>query len=142
MKEDFWLPPEEVDPPKLKPIRLGAAEYDILHTALTELQRWARKSGPDKVREVIGAVELSTATAATEEINEPLPTRPSLLRIYRDYTDHWACRHCKAKGDKWYMVSHHCSGSKVKKMSWFRIKQGQRKAERIRKLEKEHIKLD
>jgi hypothetical protein len=37
-KGDFWLPPMEIDPGKLKPRRLDSDEYDEMHTALASVK--------------------------------------------------------------------------------------------------------
>jgi hypothetical protein len=137
-EEDYWLPPIEVDPPeKLKPRRLTPDEYDEMHTALTALYKWAEKVGPDKVREIIGAIDVAPENQETVLENT---TRPPIYRTLPN-GDTWKCHDCKDRGDKWYMQEHRCSRSKVQKLSWFRIKRGQRKAARIKKLQGENEKI-
>jgi hypothetical protein len=51
----------------------------------------------------------------TEEQQQPSPTRSEIVdmsdRIYRlGSTDNWACKHCKLKGDTWFMREHNCKG--------------------------------
>jgi hypothetical protein len=121
--EDYWLPPEEFDPEKLKPRRLDPNEYDMMHTALTTINNWTEKVGSDKLRQIIGAVNIIMTTGtekssgsqlidfAPEFRVKPVEVPPSL---YRALADHWACYECNDRGDKWYMQFHHCSKSESK----------------------------
>lgn len=107
-EKDCWLPPEPYDPKKFKPRRLEPDEYDIMAMALQTVRKWAEKVGPEKVQELIGAIEIKK-----EEIDptKPKPKPP----IFRSSADRWACEDCNARGDKWYLQDHICSGSKKKK---------------------------
>ena len=55
--KDFWLPPIEIDPEKLKSRRLDQDEYDEMHTALDSIRKTVEKTEPEKLKEIIGAVD-------------------------------------------------------------------------------------
>ena len=56
--KDFWLPPIEIDPEKLKSRRLDQDEYDEMHTALDSIRKTVEKTEPEKLKEIIGAVDV------------------------------------------------------------------------------------
>ena len=111
--QDFWLPPEYVDPAKLKPRRLDPDEYDAMHTALDSIRKQVEQLSPENVGQLVGAINLTPATEASKEV-QLAKTNPSPPPIYRTRPDgdYWACHDCKDRGDKWYMQDHHCSHSK------------------------------
>lgn len=55
----YWLPPDYVDPQKLKPRRLDPNEYEMMHTALVEQHKLAEKIGHEKLKEIVGAITVS-----------------------------------------------------------------------------------
>ena len=139
--QDFWLPPDEyVDPEKLKPKRLTPDEYDEMHTALTSINKMIGSLNPQQINGLIGAVEISVPN---KDLFGPNSGKALTPPIYRTYSggDRWACHDCKDRGDKWYMQDHACSRSKVVKLAWLRVKQGQRKVERIKKLQGENQRI-
>ena len=42
---------------------------------------------------------------------EDYPYDPKIINnIYRfEGNDHWLCKNCAMKGDKWFMMKHHCN---------------------------------
>jgi hypothetical protein len=109
--EDYWLPPQQVDPVKLQPKQLSSDECEQIRTALDTLRKYAEKMSPKKLKEIIGAVEVSK--------KEELPvTSPSPPPIYRKqpHGDTWGCRDCNDRGDKWYMQDHLCRRFKMKRV--------------------------
>jgi hypothetical protein len=57
-----------------------------------------------------------TAIHVTMKEQQPLLTISDVVdmsdRIYRlGSTDNWACKHCKLRGDTWFMKKHHCKGT-------------------------------
>lgn len=139
MSEDFWLLSIEIDPEKLKPRRLDQDEYDEMHTALDSIRKTVEMMEPEKLKEIIGAVDVVSGEEQGHLIVTATSTPPS---IYRSHADIWKCHDCKDRGDKWYMQDHRCNKSKSKELASLKSLQGQRKAARIKKLEKEHIRLD
>jgi hypothetical protein len=105
---------------KFKPRLLDPVEYDAMRTALDALRKEAEKTGPEKLQEIVGTVKASEGV--------PLSNHAPPPPIYRSYADHWACRDCNNRGDKWYMQDHCCSRSKVPKNDWLRKIKGHRKA--------------
>lgn len=79
--QEFWLPPDEVDPEKLKPRRLDPDEYDVSHTALTAINKWMQKVGPGRLRQVVGAVDVETIEDCQLVFDEP--AKPRIYRVRR-----------------------------------------------------------
>jgi hypothetical protein len=132
--QEFWYPPEEINPEKLKPRRLDPDEYDMSHTALMTINKWAQKMGSLRLLQIVGAVDVETI-----EDCQPVFDKP---RIYREYVVHWACHDCNDRGDKWYMQDHHCYRSKVKELAWRKTLQDQRRGKQIKRLQKENARID
>jgi hypothetical protein len=93
---------------------------------------------PEKLQELVGAINLVPAGKDVSIAETTLPPP-----IYRTQTggDRWVCHDCKDRGDKWYMQNHRCSRLKIEELAWLRIKQGQKKAARIKKLQGENERL-
>jgi hypothetical protein len=132
--------PSETERQRRRNRRLSPEDYDAMRTALDSLNRFVRNLQPEKLRKLVGIASFDSVenTKIVSNENNSATENPP---IFRDYTDHRACHDCKKKGDKWYMIEHQCSESKVKNIGWIGIKKSQRKAERIRELQRENDRI-